>query len=220
MKLIKGSYCYIIGMLVLWLSSVTALAAFIFTLCVRGSLPQENPFLSPYGSAVSGSIVTVVAMAVLSVCAVFCAARVFLEGLRKNSLSGSMKLVSAMLVVYAGVILADVLLNKEHCESTVEIVWHCLRLLPTLLLAVICFLLSENKLKWKLAALILCGVCAVSSFLGFGFFRIFSNPRTSLIPGATKGWTVQLLLTLAVCFFFVGLFFCICGCEKKIRKGK
>ena len=63
MKLIKGSYCYLVGIFLLSLASVFSLVSFIFAVINHSAVPASNPYLSAFGSRVSSSLTALICSA-------------------------------------------------------------------------------------------------------------------------------------------------------------
>ncbi|MBQ9468839.1 MAG: hypothetical protein IJU52_07530 [Clostridia bacterium] len=213
MKLIRGSYAYIIGLFILGVCAAVALGAFICALFAYSTEP--NPLLSEFGSSVESGVVTMVASTALIVFTMFCSAFTLWSALRRNSLDRPMTVISVMLFFYAATLLTTTLLYGVE-EALIFRILRCTRCLPPLILGVLLILMTRGRTKLKVPAIILSAVSGATSFAGYGMYKIFIYDGAS--AKALRGYISLLLFSAAMFFFFAGLCCFIAGSEA--RRGK
>lgn len=220
MKLIKGSYCYLVGIFLLSLASVFSLVSFIFAVINHSAVPASNPYLSAFGSRVSSSLTALICSAFFAVCAIYCSWLILINGLKTNSLAKPMCVLSGLLWLYAGLIFLVTLLNTVWSESFLIILLRFSRVVPPILLSFFLTQMLHNGSKFKIPALLAGVANAIQTFLGFGFQNIFLAHLEEVPDFAIRGWLSLFFFALALSVFFSGICFCIGGCEKRIKNRK
>ena len=220
MKLIKGSYCYLVGIFLLSLASIFSLVSFIFALINHSAVPTNNPYLSAFGSRVSSSLTALISSAFFAVCATYCSWLILINGLKANSLTKPMCVLSGLLWLYAGLILLVTLTNTIWSESFFVILLRFLRIIPPILLSFFLTKMLRNGSEFKIPALCAGAVNAIQTFVGFGFQNIFQAHTEDIPNYAIRGWLSLFFFALALSVFFSGVCFCIGGCERKNKNRK
>ena len=210
MKLIRGSYAYIVGLFILGVSSVAAIVAFFFGLFAYSGEP--NPLLSDFGSNVESGIVTMIASTVLVVFTGFCSAYTLWSALKKNSLDRPMRLVAVVLFLYAAVLAVLTFIYRVD-ESVVVKVMRYLRCLPPVCLGILLLFMTNGKHFLKIPAMIVAALCGALTFTGYGMYRILIYDGAS--SNAVRGYVGFFLFLFALFLFFSGLCCFIGGCEKR-----
>ena len=75
----------------------------------------------------------------------------------------------------------------------------------------------RNGSKFKIPALLAGVANALQTFLGFGFQNIFLAHPEEVPDFAIRGWLSLFFFALALSVFFLGVCFCIGGCEKRAK---
>lgn len=213
MKLIRGSYAYIIGLFIMGVESAVALTAFFFALFAHSSEP--NPLFSAFGSSVESGIVTVIASVTLILFTMLCSVAVFWFALKKNSLEKPMRLISVMLFFYAATLLALTLIYAVEEPVFVRIL-RILRCVPPAVLGVFILLMIKGKMQFKIPAIVVCALCGALTFAGYGLYRVFIYDGAS--AREIRGYISLLIFSSALFLFFVALCCLIGGCEGRRKE--
>ena len=214
MKLIRGSYAYIIGLFILGVNMIVSIAAFIFALFTHDDI--QNPLLSAYGSNVAGGLFMLITSSLFAAWTGVCSLIVLVSALRKNSIDRPLRFISATLFLYAGItIFASIFYRPD--ESVLLTILRAAKCVPATLLGVCLLGLSAGNPKCKRPTMALCVLCGVLCFIGYGFYKPFVYAGTPE-RAAVNGYVSLLLFSAALFLFFIGLCFFAAGLEKREKK--
>lgn len=215
MRLKKGSWYYIIGILFLMLSSLSAFSAFIFCLLQRNSATKDNPLLSPFGGEVaSGVILWILAVAMVTAAFItwIC---ILLASLKYYSLSKPFKTVGVVLMILSVVLVAVFISQMDKSTSATHFFQRILKTVPMFALGLWLLLLAFGKRKTQIPCIFFCAMSAYSSFTCFGFENLFRYQDTVTTNGNILAYISLMLFCLSMCQYFLGLCLCVCSCEKR-----
>ena len=208
MRLIRGSYAYLIGLFILGASSVISVVAFFFALFSRGC--TDNPLLSPFGAQIAGGAVTMILSATFTACISLFAYYVLWNALKKNSLTRPFTLLAAWLFVYAAVAAFTALFYAPPGDAAYLTVLRACKAICPLLFGAAVILLVNGKRRLKIFSIVLSALCALQAPFGYGFRYAFSGAE-EVEKKAIFAYASLLLFTVSVILLFIGLCFFIAG---------
>lgn len=215
MKLIRGSYAYIIGLMILGAGSILSLVAFCFALFTHTG--EENPLLSAFGGKVADGVVSTICAGVFVLWSGVCSVMTLFYALKKNSLDLPLRFIAVSLCAYAGVLAFLSLFYRSPGEEAYLLILRLIKCLPVLLLGFFLWRLTGNRPQYKLPSLVLCALCALLTFFGYGFQNAFGYEGDAP-QAAIYAYVSLLLFSISLSLFFLGLGCFIGGTEKRKKR--
>lgn len=215
MRLKKGSYLYIIGVWLLFLSSVSSLISLVIGVVYRGARAGSDPLLDPFGSDYAGSISSLVMSGAFILVSLGLAVTVMRYGLRTNSLTVPLRIVGITILplTLAVMIVIWALFEQGGTFTTLSVrLW---RAIPPLAFGVNLIRVAQNQKNSRMLTLFFGAMSGYSAFAGFGFERLFYAHLYELTAENLRGYLTVFFFSLALCLFFAGICLCVCGCERR-----
>ena len=215
MKLKRGSYAYIIGLLILAFDSVVSLTAFFFSLFSGEG--EESPMLSHFGSRIAEGAFSSAASAVFSASITVFSVYVLWNALKKNSLKKPIRVVCVWLFIYAAVTVVTSILYTPQEDLFILLLLRCCKAVLPVTLALCMLRLSCSDLRFKIPSITLCPLCGLQTFFGYGFIRAFITTEKAT-PQQVRAFVSLLLICISAAIFFIGLAFFIAGSDADSKK--
>ena len=208
MKLIRGSYSYIIGLFILGVDGIVSIVAFFLSIFCEDE--GANPLLSEYGSRMASGVFSTVACALFTLSIMMVSTYALYSALKKNSLAKPFRVIAVLLVIYALLTALFAIFYSPKEETVLSFYLRIFKAVLPIVLAICLVFLSLDDLRFKIPCIVLCALCAFQSFVGYGLYRAFVTAGTST-PGQKRSYAAIVLFSVSLLLFFVGLSFFIAG---------
>ena len=218
MRLKKGSYLYIVGMLFLFWSSLLSLASFVFSLIFSRGPAVFSPILQSFCGDFAGSTVSLIMSGCFVPISLFLTVLIVYYGIKTNSLAVPLRVVGITILPLSFAVMLAIwfLFEKEGTFTTLAL--RLMRAVPPFLFGVHLIRVSMNLKNSRMLTVFFGAMSGYSAFSGFGLEKILYGSFSDLLDGSFYGWLSVFLFSLSLCLFFTGICFCVGGCQRRSKK--
>ncbi len=218
MKLKKGSYLYILGMLFLFWSSLFSLCAFWCTYRYKNVRSDENQLMNEFGAAFAGSNSALVMSGAFVVVSLVLAILILRYGIRTNSISVPLRIVGITILPLSLASMAAMWAFLEQGGTLTTLAVRLIGAVPAFLFGVNLIRVSLNQKNSRMLTVFFGAMSGYAVYSEFGFGQILLADFSLITKQSFLGWISVYFFSTALCLFFVGLCLCVSGCERKSTK--